>query len=319
MAGRIRTIKPEILEDERTAHLSHAAWRLFVSLILVADDYGNFRANPDQLRGTVFWGRSVDVDGGVDPLLAELARLDPDGGDGLVTLYAVRGQRYGHLNGWTKNQRVDKPGSPRVPSPKDAESVELFANSREPPEPVACGSGSVPESRANGSGTIPVVLAPDLRSRSPINDPDHDQRPRGELLKEPRKRGRAPRSLIPANWRPSTELLDDLRRKYGVEPEPAVSRMVAWYRKEGRLLADFEQAYRLWVDRDAADGKLEPWAPPDYQLPPGPVKVEDPVALEAAKRAAVKAAQELADKQERESIKNIEVGENAPIWKAGGP
>ena len=61
MAGRIRTIKPELLEDAKTAKLSHEAWRLFVSSILLADDYGAFRAEPGFLRGTVFWGSEADV------------------------------------------------------------------------------------------------------------------------------------------------------------------------------------------------------------------------------------------------------------------
>jgi two-component system sensor histidine kinase BaeS len=37
MSGRIRTIKPELLDDERTATLSDAAFRLFIGLILLAD------------------------------------------------------------------------------------------------------------------------------------------------------------------------------------------------------------------------------------------------------------------------------------------
>jgi len=41
VAGRIRCIKPELLEDERTAGLSHEAFRLFIGLILLSDDEGN--------------------------------------------------------------------------------------------------------------------------------------------------------------------------------------------------------------------------------------------------------------------------------------
>lgn len=140
MSGRIRTIKPELLEDERVAKLTHAAFRLFIGLILVADDYGNFRANPDQLRGAIFWGRAPDDPkaneaGGIDALLAEVSRPEPDGAPGLVTLYEAKSQRYGHLEGWAKHQRVHHPGLPRVPGPKDGKIVDVVADSGESPEP----------------------------------------------------------------------------------------------------------------------------------------------------------------------------------------
>ena len=44
MSGRIRTIKPELLDDAVTAGLSDMAFRLFVSSIVLADDYGRLRA-----------------------------------------------------------------------------------------------------------------------------------------------------------------------------------------------------------------------------------------------------------------------------------
>jgi hypothetical protein len=57
MSGRIRTIKPELLEDDKTARLSHEEWRTFVSLLLIADDHGNCRANPKYLDGAIFHSR----------------------------------------------------------------------------------------------------------------------------------------------------------------------------------------------------------------------------------------------------------------------
>ncbi len=156
MAGRIRTIKPELLEDERTATLSHEAFRLFVGLLLLADDYGNFRANPKMLDGAVY--HSQETREGLASLLDELARVS------LVTLYRVRDQAYGHLRGWDKHQKVDKPSKPRMPSPSDVEAVRIAsisATSRDP-------RGSVVESSRGSRET----LAPDLRS--PISDLDLD-------------------------------------------------------------------------------------------------------------------------------------------------
>lgn len=146
MAGRIRTIKPEINEDATTAQLSDRAWRLFVSTWLVADDYGNLRGEPTYLHGQIFWGAF----GTMDDTRAALADLVDRG---LLIPYSVRGQVYITIKGWTKHQRVDKPGKPRCPGADDPEAKPfhwLSSNSRESP----------------GS------LVPDLRP--PTSDPDHD-------------------------------------------------------------------------------------------------------------------------------------------------
>lgn len=111
MAGRIRTIKPELLEDAKTAKLGHGAWRLFVSGLLLADDFGVLRAEPGLLSGSVFWGA-----GGVDvtTLTAELVDA------GLWQIYEVDGQNYAHVRNWSKHQRVDRPNeNRRLPGPPD--------------------------------------------------------------------------------------------------------------------------------------------------------------------------------------------------------
>jgi hypothetical protein len=112
VSRRIRTLKPEILDNPRTAKLSHAAWRLFVSAIVLADDYGNVGAEPAWLGGAAFWGRPADVAGALDDLAAS----------GLVERYEVRGQAYMHIAGWAQHQRVDHPGKPMVPGPSSADA-----------------------------------------------------------------------------------------------------------------------------------------------------------------------------------------------------
>jgi hypothetical protein len=116
MAGRIRTLKPEILEDDRTASLSDVAWRTFVSLIVMADDYGNFRAHPHFVLATAFWGHP-------DKDVREIAEsLDTLEDVGLIERYSVRGQTYGHVRNWEKHQRVDNAGKARVPGKDDPEA-----------------------------------------------------------------------------------------------------------------------------------------------------------------------------------------------------
>ncbi len=111
MAGRIRSIKPEILEDEIASGLSDAAWRLWVSSWLLADDYGRFRAGARYLAAQV-WQDSAKRDV-AEAALIELAH------SGLLRLYAIENQRYGEIkpDGWRRHQRIERRGQPRVPVP----------------------------------------------------------------------------------------------------------------------------------------------------------------------------------------------------------
>lgn len=117
MAGRIRTIKPELLESEDTALLSHAGFRLFVGLILTVDDYGNCQAHPRYLASRVFWGVEADA----EDALAELVQST------LVVLYRSSGKTYLHITGWEQHQKVDHPGKPRVPRMEDEDAEILRA------------------------------------------------------------------------------------------------------------------------------------------------------------------------------------------------
>jgi len=118
--ARIRSAKPELLVDEKTGPLAHDTWRLFVSSWLLADDYGNFRASPLLIHGNVFWAHpGADV----PRMLRELGNV------GLLSFYSVNGQRYAHINGWPKHQKVDHPGAPLCPSPDQGQAEPGF----EPP------------------------------------------------------------------------------------------------------------------------------------------------------------------------------------------
>lgn len=129
MSGRIRTVKPEIIRDRKTASLSHAAFRLYIGMFVMADDYGNLHGDVAQLFGGVFWAHpGFGVDGTAGAMVELVVA-------GLVERYEVRGQEYAHICGWSKHQRVDKKGKPRVPPPDDGET--LASPSRDPREPLA--------------------------------------------------------------------------------------------------------------------------------------------------------------------------------------
>jgi len=127
MAGRIRSIKPELLEDERTSALDDPAWRLFVSLWLLADDHGNARAGLRYLAAMVWQDTGRDVASALGSLVD----------NSLVSLYEVNGQPYLHIMGWSKHQRIDNAGKPRVPLPPAFQCVtgELAEDLGESPRP----------------------------------------------------------------------------------------------------------------------------------------------------------------------------------------
>lgn len=115
--ARIRTLKPEILEDAVTAGLSDAAFRLFVSSIVLADDYGNLQGDERWLRQRIWWAHEKSPR--FSEILRELRRAS------LVTLYTVREQVYLHINGWSKHQRIDNAGKRHIPDHSDTEAVVI--------------------------------------------------------------------------------------------------------------------------------------------------------------------------------------------------
>ncbi|GAC1393247.1 MAG: hypothetical protein NVS3B10_00410 [Polyangiales bacterium] len=208
MAGRIRSIKPELLEDEETAGLSHVAFRLFVGMILVADDHGNLRASRAWLKGQVFHGTEI-TDRAFDSALAELTRK-------LVEVYSVGDQTYAHVNGWAKHQRIDNAMAPRVPLPPGWECVEELRaeGSRRrarffsrcvgadgaAPEAATRHAGAAPDTQTRRAGAeldAPRGGGGAAGSRSPISD---HRPPTTEAGTPPDRRRATPPRLPPDHW-----------------------------------------------------------------------------------------------------------------------
>lgn len=165
--GRIRSIKPTIIEDEIVSALPHLEWRLFVSLFVLADDYGNLHGAPAKIRGSALWATEVSDDD-VREALARLSR------DSLIDIYTVRGQVYVSIRGWSKHQRVDHPGRPLVPSRNQADAQ----SSRDPRETLVKVRETLApdkdkdrdkekECAAGPHATAPLALIPD--------EPRHDR------------------------------------------------------------------------------------------------------------------------------------------------
>lgn len=225
MSGRIRTIKPELLEDLRTAGLTDAAFRLFVGMILLADDHGNLRAEPALLEGSVFWGSRHPRES-LASLCEELARAS------LVSLYTVRGQKYAALNGWSKHQRVDKPSKPRVPGPDHEEAI-IAGTCENPRETLASVSG---ESRESLASRARDLRPPTMDHRPPTTDPEQDQR-----------------SSAGADRSPALEVFEHWQRTLSPKSKPDKKRMglIKARLKDGRTVEEL----KLAVDGCAAS----PW------------------------------------------------------------
>lgn len=133
MSGRIRSIKPEILDDTVTARLSDMAFRIFTGAIVLADDYGRLRAEPGWLMGQIYWANLPRLDA-FTKALAELAPL--------LRFYEVNGQSYAEIRNWSKHQKVDRPGKPRIPEPLPTSTETLATPSRESREALATDQGS---------------------------------------------------------------------------------------------------------------------------------------------------------------------------------
>ena len=73
MAGRIRTIKPELREYPPFANLSDASSRLFLMIYTLVDDAGRCPAGAAYLDGQVFFERHRGA-AAVGRMLAELER-----------------------------------------------------------------------------------------------------------------------------------------------------------------------------------------------------------------------------------------------------
>jgi hypothetical protein len=156
MAGRIRTVKPELIAAPKFAELSDAATRAFYGLLALVDDCGRCPAGASYLHGQIFYMQKRSA-ASVGKLLAELEAA------GWVRRYAAKvdpssrtAGEYLEIVGWSEKgsvtyQRVEKHQGERYPAPE-------------------------PNRSGNGSGNDSVT--------DPISDPISDLDPEGESREE---------------------------------------------------------------------------------------------------------------------------------------
>lgn len=216
--GRIRTLKPEILEDEKTAPLSDTAFRLFTSMVILADDWGNVRCDTRWLSSQIWWAHEAKPD--VVSALIELCRAT------LIEVYAVRGGTYAHLRGWEKHQRIDNAGKNKVPRPSEPDvtlieinelvSPNFAANLREPLRLAAGREGKGEE------GIGEVAAKP-------------------PLTKSDKRKHR-----LPSDWVPRPEEQQSARES-GLDCEREVAQFKDHHAAKGEPMLDWDAAFRTWL------------------------------------------------------------------------
>jgi len=236
MAGRIRSIKPEIISDEKIAGLSHLQYRLFIGTLVLADDHGNLGANPEHIRGQVVWD-SKETRGTVSMAITELIRV------GLLVPYTVRGQSYLHVAGWSKHQRIDKPAKARIPGPTESDrqdfpelntgvhpTLELTAGlNSEEPGPVEDPAG-FPTDQGGGRSALDREMEGEEERERKAEIP----RKRGR----PRKASQEPLVPFPEGWEPND--LDTPQRRMMFE------KFKSNHLSKGNVFADWSQAWVTW-------------------------------------------------------------------------
>jgi len=106
---RIRTLKPDHRLHRKVGTLSDATYRLWVGMILEADDEGRLVAEPEQLKALIFGLRPQNRRTDIERSLNELQALR------LIHIYPQDGTRYAWFPSWKDHQRINRPSPSRLP------------------------------------------------------------------------------------------------------------------------------------------------------------------------------------------------------------
>ena len=149
---RIRTIKPEFWTDKRVASWDHFTRLLFIGLWSAADDHGRGSAESARLASELF---PYDLSRDPRETLARVAAsLDTLAASHRITLYEVEGEAFYEVAHWSKHQRVDNAGKPRVPTPSEG----VARPSRDPRE--SCGESPLEQGAGNKEQGAGLELPP---------------------------------------------------------------------------------------------------------------------------------------------------------------
>lgn len=170
--GRIRTIKPELIEMARFAALSDGAARMFYGLMSCADDHGRCPAALGYIAGQIFWAKTRPA-----TLLGRfLTELEAAG---WVERYSSQGGEWLSIVGWSDKgsptyQHINKRQDPQFPPPEptgDGTADGPTNGLRDRPDPIR----SDPK-RSDPIRSAPVLETVSNQEREPERDPDPQAR-----------------------------------------------------------------------------------------------------------------------------------------------
>jgi hypothetical protein len=113
--ARIRTIKPEFFTSEQIVECSTSARLLFVGLWCFSDDGGVHPASIKRLKMEVFPGDTL-TDEAIQQMIDELLT------HGLIVEFEAESQRFWHVSGWDRHQKIDRP-TEKYPRPDGQNST----------------------------------------------------------------------------------------------------------------------------------------------------------------------------------------------------
>jgi hypothetical protein len=108
--ARIRSLKPDHRTHLKIGVLSDREYRLWVSMILEADDDGRLVAESGQLRAQT-WPYGKVTTAQTEEAIQKIAAL------GRIRLYEVRGVRYAYFPAWKDHQHPKYPVASKLPPP----------------------------------------------------------------------------------------------------------------------------------------------------------------------------------------------------------
>lgn len=210
-----RVIKDSIKTSRHVNALSDFQFRVWIHLILSADDYGRGSADPELVKNLAFPRRKGVTEKQLDDALHVLANI------GMVNLYFVDGEPYFYFPKWGEHQRVRTKVS-KFPDPDGKNAV-------------AADCGNLPQIAAD------CGLNPESRIQNT------------EVEKERNKRKKAPPTREEvreyAESRNSPVDPDRFYDFYTADPDRA------WIDSNGKPVNNWKQKFITWEGRETDAGR----------------------------------------------------------------
>ena len=149
-----RVIKESLCTSDNISELSDFEFRLWIGLIVIADDFGRGDARPAIIKGRCFPLRERVTIKDIECALHGLAAHS------CVSLYKVGGKPYYSFPTWAAHQRIDR-AKPKYPSPEEADPEDSAADCRKSPQIAA-------DCRKSRAESNPIRIQSESESKSNV-------------------------------------------------------------------------------------------------------------------------------------------------------